>query len=50
MFAGTNLCRTINGALDDICIATSRDSRSSVRFGMPKLRLPHVNDSEATRQ
>jgi hypothetical protein len=25
-------------------------NRCSGRFGMPKLRVPHVNDSEATRQ
>jgi hypothetical protein len=45
-----NLWRIQNGALDGICMAISRDSRCSVRFGMPKLRLPHVSDSEATRQ
>ena len=48
--AGMSLCRIQNGTLDGICMATSRDNRSSVRFGIPKLRLPHVNDSEATKQ
>jgi hypothetical protein len=48
--AGTSLYRMISGASGGICLAISRASRRSVRFGIWKLRLPHANDRAAMRQ
>ena len=48
--AGVSLHLVMNGASGGICLAISRASLFSVRFGSWKLRLPHANDSAATRQ
>ena len=48
--AGMSLHLVMNGASGGICLAISRASRFSVRFGIWKLRLPHAKDSAAIRQ
>ena len=50
ILAGRSMHLVMNGASGAICLAISRASLLSVRFGIWKLRLPHANDSAATRQ
>jgi len=48
--AGISPHLVMNGASGGICLAISRASLFSVRFGIWKLRLPHANDSAAIKQ